>query len=312
MSRDSAWGLAVVTVLGWFVPARIQATEYFMIIAQTKGDVDDNGAAVWRPGPSFDSSLDIKGMKPTREVVKEVRQQMDASGDYVAVEILSDSRPIEWKGGPPPASLLRQDARLRNGYDPNKQPTLEQLQQATDKLLKEQAERAKLLNESLALEDKKARLDRMKERLDRERDDLLADRRALRAAEKELNALKKRSGGEKGPYQAVKAGYEDVVGGRKTFASYAEAAAWADGGTVTDKDGKPVTSAPKADAAAAKAVRDKEEALRKRRAESQDRLAAYVANRQTYQQALDQYEKQNGKYGSGVEELKKQTYNPPE
>jgi hypothetical protein len=312
MARNFTCGLALATILGWFAPARLRATEYFLIITHTKGDVDDSGAAVWRPGPSFDSSLDIKGMKPTREVVQEVRKRMDASGDYVAVEVLSDTRPIEWKGGPPPASLLRQDARLRNGYDPNRQPTPQQLQEATDRLLREQEERSKLLNDSLALEDRKAQLDRAKARLDRARDDVLADRRALRAAEKELDALKQRGGKENGPYQAVKAGYEDVVGGRKTFPTYAEAAQWADGGTVTDRDGKVVTSAPSADAAAARAIQEKEAALRKRRAASQERLDTYFADKQKYEQALEAYEKQNGKYKSGVEELKKQTYNPRE
>jgi ribosomal protein L11 len=311
MSRSVTFGLVAVAGLAWFAPADLWATEYFMIITQTKGDVDDSGALVWRPGPPFDSSLDMQGMKPTREVVKEVRQRMDASGDYVHVEILSDTKPIEWKGGPPPASLLLQDARLRNGYDPKQQPTPAQLQDTTDKILKEQQERSRVLNESLTLEARKRQLDEAKARLDQARAALLGSLSAVQAAEKELDALKQQGGAENGPYTAVRKGYEDVMGGRKTFATYAEAAAWADGGTVTDRNGKVVTSPPAADPATQQAMRDAEAELQKLRAANHDGFNTYLAAKQDYQKALDAYEKENGQYKKSVDELKKQTYNPP-
>jgi hypothetical protein len=66
---------------------------------------------------------------------------------------------------------------------------------------------------------------------------------AVTAAKAGLDREQAKSGGN-GPYTAVKKGYEDVVGGRKQFQTYEEAAQFADGGKITDREGKTVTGPP--------------------------------------------------------------------
>jgi len=86
----------------------VLATDYYIILTQKKGDVDDNGAAVWRKAGSWDTQLEVQGLKKTKQVVEETRASMD-DGSYSQIQILSDIKPIEWNGGPPPENLIVKD-----------------------------------------------------------------------------------------------------------------------------------------------------------------------------------------------------------